>query len=217
MRRSADRILATHTGSLPRPDDLLAMIRARSRGDAVDEAAYKARVRGAVADIVHKQVELGIDIVSDGEMGKQSFLTYVGERLGGFELDLDAPPGSPFAKSREFRDFPEFYEWLGRAMPSPAVGVKRIACTGPVTYKGHAQVQADIENLKAALKGKTVADAFIPAISPSSIEDWQRNKYYKSTEEYLYAIADAMREEYKAIVDAGLLVQIDDPVWRPAT
>jgi 5-methyltetrahydropteroyltriglutamate--homocysteine methyltransferase len=212
MRRSADRILATHTGSLPRPDDLLAMIRARSRGEAADEAAYQARVRSAVAEIVHKQVELGIDIVSDGEMGKQSFLTYVGERLGGFEPDLDAPPGSPFAKSREFRDFPEFYEWLGRAMPSPAVGVKRIACTGPVTYKGHAQVQADIDNLKAALEGKTVADAFIPAISPASIEDWQRNKYYKSTEEYLYAIADAMREEYQAIVDAGFLVQIDDPM-----
>jgi 5-methyltetrahydropteroyltriglutamate--homocysteine methyltransferase len=212
MRRSADRILATHTGSLPRPDDLLTMIRGRARGDAVDGGAYQTRVRSAVAEIVRKQADLGVDIVSDGEMGKQSFLTYVSERLGGFELDHDAPPGSPFAKSREFQSFPEFYDWLGRAMPSPAMGVKRIACTGPVTYRGHAQVEADIENMKAALNGVNVTDAFIPAISPSSIEDWQRNKHYKSTEDYLYAIADAMREEYKAIVDAGFLLQIDDPM-----
>src|SRR5215471_717707 len=123
MQHSAERILTTHAGSLPRPGDLLAMMRSRGRGETVDEAAYKARVRSAVADIVRKQVELGIDIVSDGEMSKQSFLTYVSERLGGFELDDDAPPGSPFARSREFQAFPEFYEWLGRVMPSPAVGV----------------------------------------------------------------------------------------------
>jgi 5-methyltetrahydropteroyltriglutamate--homocysteine methyltransferase len=212
MQRSNDRILTTHAGSLPRPDDLLAMMRSRLRGEAVDEAAYNARVRSAVGEIVKKQADLGIDTVSDGEMSKPSFLTYVTDRLAGFELDTEAPRGSPFAKSREFQAFPEFYEWLGRAMPSPAVGVKRIACTGPVSYKGQALVKTDIDNLKAALKGADVADAFIPAISPSSIEDWQRNKYYKSTEEYLYAIADAMREEYKAIVDAGLLLQIDDPM-----
>jgi 5-methyltetrahydropteroyltriglutamate--homocysteine methyltransferase len=133
-------------------------------------------------------------------MGKQSFLTYVGDRLGGFEPDTDRPPGSPFAQSREFLSFPEFYAWLGKTMPSPATGVIRLACTGPVTYKGHAQVRADIDNLKAALASSKVADAFLPAISPAS------------TEEYLYAIADAMREEYKAIVDAGLILQIDDPM-----
>jgi 5-methyltetrahydropteroyltriglutamate--homocysteine methyltransferase len=212
MQRSTDRILTTHAGSLPRPDDLLTMMRAKFRGEAFDETAYAACVRGAVGEIVRKQLDLGIDIVSDGEMGKQSFLTYVGDRLGGFEPDLDRPPGSPFAQSREFKSFPEFYAWLGRTMPSPATGVTRLACTGPVTYQGHAQVRSDIDNLKAALAGVEVTDAFLPAISPASIEDWQRNKYYKTTEEYLYAIADAMREEYKAIVDAGLLLQIDDPM-----
>jgi 5-methyltetrahydropteroyltriglutamate--homocysteine methyltransferase len=212
MQRSADRIITTHAGSLPRPADLLTMMRGRLRGEVIDEAAYATRLRSAVAEIVRKQVELGIDVVSDGEMSKPSFLTYVGDRLAGFEPDRDAPPGSPFAKSREFKAFPEFYEWLGRVMPSPATGVTRLACTGPVSYKGHAQVRIDIDNLKAALAGVQVAGAFIPAISPSSIEDWQRNKYYKTTEEYLYAIADAMREEYKAIVDAGFLVQIDDPM-----
>jgi 5-methyltetrahydropteroyltriglutamate--homocysteine methyltransferase len=212
MERSTDRILTTHAGSLPRPADLLAMMRERSSGGAVDETAYRTRVRSAVGEIVRKQAELGVDIVSDGEMSKPSFLTYVNDRLAGFEPDTDAPRGSPFAKSREFQAFPEFYEWLGRTMTNPAAGVTRVACTGPVSYKGQALVKADIDNLKAALAGLNVKEAFLPALSPSSIEDWQRNKYYKSSEEYLYAVADAMREEYKAIVDAGLLVQIDDPM-----
>jgi 5-methyltetrahydropteroyltriglutamate--homocysteine methyltransferase len=213
MQRSTDRILTTHAGSLPRPAGLLGMMRARQRGEAVDQDAYDRTVSGAVADIVQKQVELGVDVVTDGEMSKPSFLTYVNDRLGGFEPDKDAPRGSPFAKSREFRDFPEFYEWMARAMPNPAAaGLVRAACTGPVSYKGHALVKKDIENLKAALKGRNAAEAFLPALSPSSIEDWQRNTYYRTTEEYLYAIAEAMREEYRAIVDAGLLVQIDDPM-----
>jgi 5-methyltetrahydropteroyltriglutamate--homocysteine methyltransferase len=212
MQTSTDRILTTHAGSLPRPDDLLAMMRAKFRGEPVDNAAYAARVKSAVADTVKQQTKLGIDIVSDGEMSKQSFLTYVTDRLGGFEPDTDAPKGSPFANSREFKDFPEFYQWLAKAMPSPAVGVTRIACTGPVTYKGHELVKTDITNLKAAIAANPATEAFLPALSPASMEDWQRNKFYKSSEEYLYALADAMREEYKAIVDAGLLVQIDDPM-----
>jgi 5-methyltetrahydropteroyltriglutamate--homocysteine methyltransferase len=212
VNRSVDRIVTTHAGSLPRPADLLGMVRARLQGETIDEGVYQARVRKAVADIVKQQVDLGIDVLSDGEMSKPSFLTYVGDRLGGFEPDPDAPKASPFAKSREFQAFPEFYEWLGRSMPSPAVRVGRIVCTGPVTYKGHAHLKVDIDNLKSALNSLRVADAFIPAISPSSVEDWQRNKYYKSSEDYLYAIADAMREEYKAIVNAGLILQIDDPM-----
>jgi 5-methyltetrahydropteroyltriglutamate--homocysteine methyltransferase len=212
MHRSADRILTSHAGSLPRPADLLEMMRSSQRGEAVDASAYEACIRRSVADIVRKQVDFGVDVVSDGEMSKPSFLTYVSDRLGGFEPDTDRPPGSPFANSRELKAFPEFYAWLARTMPSPALGVTRIACTGPVTYKGQAKVKADIDNLKAALKGASVTDAFIPAIAPASVEDWQRNKYYKTTEEYLYAIADAMSEEYKAIVDAGFLVQIDDPM-----
>src|SRR5262245_50954050 len=113
MLHSTDRILTTHAGSLPRPADLLAMMRSRQKGDAVDGAAYDARVRSAVAEIARKQADLGVDIISDGELSKPSFLTYVSDRLAGFEPDTDAPRGSPFAKSREFQAFPEFYEWLG--------------------------------------------------------------------------------------------------------
>jgi 5-methyltetrahydropteroyltriglutamate--homocysteine methyltransferase len=210
MKRSEGRILITHAGSLPRPADLLKLIQAKGRGEPYDTGAYADRVRRAVADIVAKQIQLGIDVVDDGEMGKAGFIPYINERLAGFEVDRGRS-GSPFAGSREFRAFPEFYEWFGRALPSPAASLPHMACTGPISYKGHAQVQADIANLKAALGGADVREAFLPAISPSGIEEWQTNRYYKSDEEYLYAIADAMHEEYKAIVDAGLLLQIDDP------
>jgi 5-methyltetrahydropteroyltriglutamate--homocysteine methyltransferase len=210
MKRSEDRILITHAGSLPRPADLLKLVQAKGRGESYDRNVYAARVREAVADIVARQIRLGIDVVDDGEMGKAGFIPYVNERLAGFEVDPERK-GSPFAGSREFRAFPEFYEWFGRALPSPAASLPHMVCTGPISYKGHAQVQADIDNLKAALRGTSVEEAFLPAISPASIEEWQKNRYYKTDEEYLYAIADAMRDEYKAIVDAGLLLQIDDP------
>lgn len=210
MERSSDRILTTHAGSLPRPADLLQMIQAKERGQAYDPQAHAARVRRAVAEIVHKQVELGLDIVDDGEMGKPGFIPYVNERLGGFEPSKEAV-GSPWAESREVRSFPEYYEWASRAMPSPAARSVHMVCTGPITYRGQRHVQTDIDNLKAALEGMKAEDAFIPAISPTSVEDWQKNNYYLTEEEYLFAIADAMHEEYKAIVDAGFVVQIDDP------
>jgi 5-methyltetrahydropteroyltriglutamate--homocysteine methyltransferase len=210
MKRSEGRILTTHAGSLPRPADLLELIQAKGRGEPYDRDAYVARVRTAVAGIVGKQVQLGIDVIDDGEMGKAGFIPYVNERLAGFEVDRGRS-GSPFAGSREFRAFPEFYEWFGRTLPSPAASLPHMVCTGPISYKGLAQIQADIDNLKAALDGVSVEEAFLPAISPSGIEEWQANRYYKTDEEYLYAIADAMHEEYKAIVDSGLLLQIDDP------
>lgn len=210
MKRSSDRILTTHAGSLPRPADLLQMIQAKERGQPYDREAYASRVRTAVAESVRKQAEIGLDIVDDGEMGKPGFIPYVNERLSGFEPDPQKR-GSPFGGSREFQSFPEFYEWFARTMPSPANVSPHMVCTGPVSYTGQKHVQADIDNLKAALKGRNVAEAFIPSISPTSVEDWQRNQYYKSPEEFLFAIADAMHEEYKAIVDAGFLVQIDDP------
>jgi 5-methyltetrahydropteroyltriglutamate--homocysteine methyltransferase len=210
MKRSEDRILTTHAGSLPRPADLLKLIQAKGKGEPFDRDVYAARVRSAVAEIVARQVRVGIDIVDDGEMGKAGFIPYINERLAGFEVDRGRS-GSPFAGSREFRAFPEFYEWFGRALPSPAASLPHMVCTGPISYKGHALVQADIANLKAALEGARVEEAFLPAISPAGIEEWQTNRYYKNDEEYLYAIADAMHEEYKAIVDAGLLLQIDDP------
>jgi 5-methyltetrahydropteroyltriglutamate--homocysteine methyltransferase len=210
MKRSEGRILTTHAGSLPRPADLLKLIQAKERGEPYDRDAYIRRVRTAVATIVGKQVQLGLDVIDDGEMGKAGFIPYVNERLAGFEVDRERS-GSPFAGSREFQAFPEFYEWFGRTLPSPAASLPHMVCTGPISYKGHAQVHADIDNLKAALDGANVQEAFLPAISPAGIEEWQTNRYYKTDEEYLYAIADAMHEEYKAIVDAGLLLQIDDP------
>jgi 5-methyltetrahydropteroyltriglutamate--homocysteine methyltransferase len=206
MNRSTDRILTTHAGSLPRPAELLDMIQAKERGESVDAAQQAARVQSAVKEIVRKQIELGIDIVDDGEYSKPSFVTYVNERLGGFEVDAQAPHRSPWAGSREALSFPEFY-----AQGHVGSRQNRMVCTGPVTYRGHALLQRDIANLKAALNGTKVADVFMPAISPSNVEEWQRNAYYKTQEEYVFAIGEAMREEYKAIVDAGFLLQIDDP------
>jgi 5-methyltetrahydropteroyltriglutamate--homocysteine methyltransferase len=203
MERSTSRILTTHAGSLPRPADLLEMAHRPH-----DPAASEARVRRAVADVVREQVEHGLDVIDDGEMSKPSFITYATERLSGFTRSTEA--GSlPWAGSKEVTAFPEFYAPMLRESPNAAA--PRFACTGPITYIGQAQVQADIANLKAALAGVTAVEAFIPAISPSNVEGRQKNLYYKTEEEYLFAIAEAMHEEYRAIVDAGLLLQIDDP------
>jgi len=194
-------------GSLPRPTDLLEMMQAKSEGKAFEEPRYEARLKNAVAEIVRKQVELGIDVIDDGEYGKPSFVTYMNERLGGFEVDKGSAVRSHWAQSREALSFPEFYATslgLGAARPD------NLVCTGPIVYKGHAQLQRDIANFKAALDGAT-QEAFMPAISPSNLEDRHRNVYYTSEEEYLFAFAEAMREEYIAIVGAGFLLQIDDP------
>jgi 5-methyltetrahydropteroyltriglutamate--homocysteine methyltransferase len=205
MQHSTRRILTTHAGSLPRPADLLDMTLAKLQGRDPDEGARQARLPGAVKEIVAKQIEFGLDVIDDGEYSKPSFVTYVAERLGGYEVDRNSAPRVPWAGSREALAFPEFYSTsLSGARPD------RMVCTGPVTYKGQAQLQRDIKNLKAALNGAKV-EVFMPAISPANIEDWMPNSHYKKPEDYLFAVADAMREEYKAIVDAGFLVQIDDP------
>jgi 5-methyltetrahydropteroyltriglutamate--homocysteine methyltransferase len=154
---------------------------------------------------VRKQIELGIDVIDDGEFGKPSFVSYVNERLGGFEFEKK-PREAPWSSSREAIAFPDFY-----AQGHVASKQRHMVCTGPITYRGQAQLKRDIGNLKAALDGAKVADVFMPAISPSNIEDWQSNAYYKTQEEYLFAIAEAMREEYTAIVDAGFILQVDDP------
>ena len=208
MQRSADRILTTHVGSLPRPADLHAMNVARRDGEKIDDALYNARVRKAVTDSVRKQVDIGIDIVDDGEMSKPSFITYINDRLGGFEVDSADRNQSPWAGSREVREFPDYYK------PQLANVHTRHAhylCTGPVSYRGAQHLKTDLNNLKAALSGIVVADAFVPSTSVSSVEDWNRNVYYKSDENYLFALAEAMGEEYRAIVDAGFLLQVDDP------
>ena len=204
MKRSIDRTLTTHAGSLPRPADLLAMAQDAAR----DARAYAALVRRAVTEAVQRQVAVGLDVVTDGEMSKPSFITYVTERLSGFERSPE-PGALPWAGSKEAAAFPEFYAPMLRQSPNAAA--PRFVCTGPVSYVGHAQVRADVERLVSALAGADVAEAFIPAIAPSNVEGRQKNVYYKTDEEYLFAIAEAMREEYRAIVDAGFLLQIDDP------
>ena len=186
------------------------MLDAKEQGEPYDDKAHPARLRGAVGEIVRKQIELGIDVIDDGEFGKPSFVTYVNERLGGFEVDKPRCRGSHPRRlaSREARSFPDSMPRRDAGRPRAA---RALVCTGPISYVGQAQLQRDIDNLKAALDGAKAAEAFMPAISPTNASDWQRNAYYKTDEEYLFAIADALREEYKAIVDAGFLLQIDDP------
>jgi 5-methyltetrahydropteroyltriglutamate--homocysteine methyltransferase len=205
MKHSTDRILTTHAGSLPRPPDLLELVQAGD-ASALGRGDNAARLSNAVREIVQRQANLGIDVIDDGEYGKPSFVSYINERLGGYEVDTRSGPRNQWATSREGRSFPEFY-----AQTHAASTHTHMICTGPITYKGHAQLKRDIGNLKAALDCVAVEEVFMPAISPSNIEDWQKNAYYKSQEEYIFAIADAMREEYKTIVDSGFLVQIDDP------
>jgi 5-methyltetrahydropteroyltriglutamate--homocysteine methyltransferase len=135
----------------------------------------------------------------------------VNQRLGGFERGAGTGRGNPFAASREFQAFPEYYASVGLGTAGPAAKAPHLTCTGPITYKGHAELQRDIANLKRALAGVEVAEAFMPAVSPSNVEEWQRNAYYATSDEFVAAIAEAMREEYVAIVDAGLVLQIDDP------
>jgi len=208
MRSSTERILTTHVGSLPRPPALHELSIALGKGEPIDPTRYAGGLRDAVADIVKKQTDVGIDIVDDGELSKPSFITYINDRLGGFEIDTADRNQSPWVGSREVRSFPDFYR---PQLANVHTRHMHFLCTGPVKYRGQQQLATDLANLKAALNGADVVDAFVPATSVSSIEDWNRNTYYRSDEEYLYALADAMHEEYRAIVDAGFLVQVDDP------
>jgi 5-methyltetrahydropteroyltriglutamate--homocysteine methyltransferase len=211
MKRSTERILTTFVGSLARPADLIEALQAKERGQFYDHGAFTARVRSAVAETVQRQAEAGVDIVSDGEQGKAGFVTYIGERLAGFEPRPAPPRPGPWVGSREIIDFPEYYEWYSRWRGASVGSTSGFVCTGPVAYKGQEAIQRDIENLKAALEGVSVEEAFMPATSPGNVEAQRKNEYYPTQEAYLYAIADAMREEYKAIVDAGFLLQVDDP------
>jgi 5-methyltetrahydropteroyltriglutamate--homocysteine methyltransferase len=203
---STDRILTTHAGSLPRPDDVVEMVRAQARGDRRDDAADAKRLRSAVAEVVRKQADIGLDIVDDGEFGKPSFVTYVRQRLGGLS-EVGGERRNPWGGSRDALAFPDFYRKQGSSMGrQPLIGA-----TAPITYIGGAALKTDLENLKAAMQGLDVAAAFVPSISPANIENWHENRHYGTAEEYLTAICDAMHEEYKAIVDAGFYLQIDDP------
>jgi 5-methyltetrahydropteroyltriglutamate--homocysteine methyltransferase len=216
VNRSSDRILTTHCGSLPRPRDLLAPLHAKDAGLAHDRADLAARVRRSVADVVRHQVELGVDIVDDGEHSKSSFAHYARTRIGGLEA-TDQERGRLGDVSRDGQAFPAVYAEMKvmfgarTAASGKPAGMKALICTGPIRYIGQAELKSDIDNLKAALGGKPADDAFITAISPTNLEMYFDNQFYKSDEEYLAALAEAMNQEYRAIVDAGFLLQIDDP------
>jgi 5-methyltetrahydropteroyltriglutamate--homocysteine methyltransferase len=207
MKRNANRILTTHVGSLPRPHDLLDMMKARLTGGAVDEAKYQQRVTQAVAEIVKQQAEAGIDIVGDGEVSKAGFFVYARERLSG----LTPATGEKFVLyEAEKNAFPEYYEeYFKRAMMGGNVApVAPIDATGPIEYIGHDQLRRDLENLRKAVDAVKCEGAFVPATAPSGVG---RNKYYKDTEAFFFALGEALRTEYKAIVDAGFDLQVDDP------
>ncbi len=216
MKRSTERILTTHVGSLARSDSLVPVLRLREQGEPYDREQLARLVRKSVTDVVQKQIEAGIDVVTDGEQGKSSFYGYIVERFSGFERKPGAPgkEGRPRAAGREYLAFPDYYAWSERiAEPFGGRGGRRgvDTCTGPVSYRGHEAVQTDIDNLKGALKGQPYEDIFMPAIASSYIAATFSNEYYRTHEEYEQAVSDAMREEYKAIVGAGFILQIDDP------
>jgi 5-methyltetrahydropteroyltriglutamate--homocysteine methyltransferase len=207
MQGHQDRILTTHVGSLPRTTQVLDAMKAELSGGEFSEEAYQTEIARGVKDIVKKQADLGIDVVADGEMSKSGFFTYIEERMNGFEARKD----EKFKMfEAEIEAFPEYYEdYFARAMlGGTVVPMFPMYCVGPVSYKGHDLLQRDIDNLKAALDGVDVEGAFIPATAPAGVG---YNDYYNTEEEFAEAVAEALREEYEAIVDAGFLLQIDDP------
>jgi 5-methyltetrahydropteroyltriglutamate--homocysteine methyltransferase len=207
MRRSTERILTTHAGSLARPDGLRALLTAKDEGQLYDASALAVQTRSAVAAVVRQQVGVGLDVVNDGEQSKRNFTTYARERLGGVEERVLRPGERVLAQiyGRDAAEFPEYFAGRGNMAGREAV------CTGPLTYVGQRAVDADIANFTAALAGAEVTETFLPAVAPGTIEHWLRNEHYGSDEAYLAAIADAMKVEYDAIVRAGFLLQIDDP------
>ncbi len=205
MKRSTDRILTTHAGSLPRPADLLAMVQAKNRGEEVDAAAFDSLVRSSVETIVKQQVENGIDIVGDGELSKPSFNTYVLSRLNGFGGDEgDGRGGLPFG---DWEDFPD---WATSGTRNPAY-VRRPVCQSALSWKDETSYATDIANLKAASAAAGAGEAFMTTASIGTVVYTYANRYYPSDEAYCYALAEVLKVEYKAIADAGLVVQVDAP------
>ena len=209
MKRSTDRILTTHVGSLIRPQALQDILRAKQAGQPYDQAAYETCLKQSIDDVVSHQAEIGVDVVSDGEFGKAiSWNQYVVERLSGFELraiPAGYRPGVPGADRTRFK---EFYAELD--VREPMANAKMVACVGPVKYIGQDILRRDIDNFKAALKGAKVEEAFMPVVAPSSVLPDRKDEYYKGEEEWLDAVTAAMRTEYQTIVDAGFILQIDD-------
>lgn len=203
MKRSTDRILTTHTGSLPRPDDLLALLKAREAGTVGDVAAFRARARAAVADCVADQIAAGVDVVNDGEQGKVDYSTYIKDRLTGFE-----GRETQMAESREAKEFPSFSARRGGiGMPF----ITRPTCTGPIAWRDFAAVERDIADFKAAREQHTATDYFMTAVSPGQAARFLGNVYYPSHEAYIRALGAVMHDEYTAIARAGFVLQVDCP------
>jgi 5-methyltetrahydropteroyltriglutamate--homocysteine methyltransferase len=209
MHYSTDRILVTHAGSLPRPADLRAMVVAKLAGQPYDAAALDRRLQEAVAEVVRKQQQCGIDIVNDGELSKFNFTDYVRERIAGYENRPSSGRRRLDIIARDEKKFAAYFEAHPRS-PSPGPPTQPV-CVAPLKYIGQAELHRDLDNFKAALGGVELKGGYLPANTPGTIEHWILNEYYKSDEEFVFAIADVMKEEYKAIVDAGFLLQIDDP------
>jgi 5-methyltetrahydropteroyltriglutamate--homocysteine methyltransferase len=199
VKRSLERIVTTHTGSLARPPQLLQMLLARDEGQAVDPEIFDATVRQAVTQTVQRQVEIGLTVINDGEQSKISFATYIRERLHGF-----GGADEPRPVSLEAREFPEYA--ARRANP-----YRRPACNAPVAWKDFAAVEKDIANLQAATAGLPVEEVFLTAVSPGTIVNFFPNRYYPTRDAYLEAVAEVMQREYEAIVQAGFLLQLDCP------
>jgi 5-methyltetrahydropteroyltriglutamate--homocysteine methyltransferase len=211
---SSDRIRTTHVGSLIRPPELLQFIRPRQNGQPYDEQAYAKCLRQSVAEVVRRQADAGIDVVSDGEFGKSiSWSQYALERLSGFERRAARAGEHGFSRGADRARFADFYRELDAADgPPAAVGASAgiAVCVGPISYTGQAEIRRDIDNFKAALEQSGAWQGFLPVASPTSVIPDRKNEYYKSDRELLYAIADAMRAEYRAVLDAGLFLQLDD-------
>ncbi|HLF78406.1 MAG TPA: hypothetical protein VJB57_13065, partial [Dehalococcoidia bacterium] len=220
MKRSTNRILTTHVGSLVRPTEIVQIIQGKEDGTPYtpDQAAL---IKRTVAEGLKLQAESGIDIPSDGEYSKAGFSAYVTDRLTGFEYRTDLPNrGGGTTRSRDRTRFKDAYAEIEAPRPGPIAESGRTQsmpfrgyamCTGPISFRGEAAVQNDIDNFKAGMQGLNFEEAFIPAIAPATVELQRANHYYKTEEEFLFAIADAMKTEYKMIIDAGFVLQIDDP------
>jgi len=217
MRTSTERILTTHTGSLPRPADLVDSLNAKELGQSYSPEVLGERVSRAITEIVQRQALVSLDVVNDGEHSKVSWMAYARARLSGLS-EIDSPVRFRGA-TRDSLAFPGAYEDMkvmlagrsGALVAKRTVRPKAWICSGPIKYIGEAELQADIANFKMALSGVDVAEGFMTAISPSNLELYYENHHYASDEEYLAALADTMRVEFKAIIDAGLVLQIDDP------
>jgi 5-methyltetrahydropteroyltriglutamate--homocysteine methyltransferase len=204
MKRSTDRMLTTHAGSLPMRSDLSGMLHAQDAGQPYDERVLQKRLASAVAEAVKMQVEHGIDIITDGEQSKTSFITYLSRRLTGIATRPGAVARA--VSDRQRQDFPDYFR--AQRTAAPGFGRRQFYCVGPLRYTGQEAVQTDLDNLQAAMVSVQAEEAFLPAVAVGTVEHWIANEYYPSDEAFLFALADALHEEYKAISDAGFLLQL---------